>query len=641
MEAPQDRVYAYTMTQYTVPSVCSRQSIFVLLALGTAWLCGCAHTSRATDRDVAAAIASRQQEALDHQQPATLEDPYTPDPQPDRASYERHPTTLPHDTPAGFEPRPPETSEAASTEQALNGEDDYLARVRAPARSREQVFTLTDSLTYAQQHRRAYQSAKEDLYLSTLALLLERHLWTPQVAGEFRSVYGNYGQIQDFDQAMRFVADLSVSQRLPYGGEVTAAMVSTLVRDIKRGITASETGEINLGLTIPLLRGAGRVAQEDQIQLERSLTYAVRTFERFRRQQLVSVARQYFSLLVSKQDVLNAANALERGQENLERARDMNKGGIVDILQVRRAESQLLDRQNGLATAIESFRAAADQFKITIGMPIAEPLERDDLETIESIEEAIAGGNYTFMRIPNAADDAERAIDVALRYRLDLLSVSDQIDDAKRGVAIAQNRLLPRLDWTSSLAFDTNPDHYRTMGFEHERATWRSEVVLAMDDRFSERNSYRASMIDVHRARRDYVDASEQIRADVLSAVNQIVLQRQLVSIQRKVLDVADERMRYANQMFKMGQLGNRDVVEAEDAVLAAQNALNRAKTARWNAILNFRLATGTLIVDESELQSGNAEPARPQAETQPTSPPQPEPNAQPATLPVVDQSNK
>ena len=71
-------------------------------------------------------------------------------------------------------------------------------------------------------HRREYQTAKEDLYLSALALSLERHLWTPQFAADLRTVYGNYGEASGFDQAMRFMAELGMTQRLPYGGEFTA-----------------------------------------------------------------------------------------------------------------------------------------------------------------------------------------------------------------------------------------------------------------------------------------------------------------------------------------------------------------------------------------------------------------------------------
>ena len=607
------------MTQYSVPSAHPTRSTPRLLAvLFCVALGGCSHLARSTDRDVAATIAARQRQALRYEANAELGDPLADDPQPTADSYAPRPTPVAHETPPGFEPPTPAAPGAQAAESLVNL--DFDSSLTDPIeRPRDELFTLTDALAYAQQHRRAYQSAKEDLYLSALALLLERHLWTPQLAAEFKSVYGNYGQIQDFDQAMRFVADLSVSQRLPYGGEFTASMVSTLVRDIKRGITASEGSDLALGLNIPLLRDAGHVAREDLLQLERSLTYAVRTFERFRRQQLVLVARQYFSLLVAKQDIVNAANSLNRGHENLQRAEDLYEAGNIDVLQVRRAQSQLLDRQNALARALEDFRAAADQFKIAIGMPVSQPLERDDLETIASIEQAIMEGKYALMRIPSAASDETHALDVALRYRLDFLNATDQIEDAKRGMAIAKNKLLPRLDWTSSLVFDTNPNHYRVTGFEHERATWRSELVLSMDDRFRERNSYRSSLIDVHRARREHTEESERIRAEVLSAINQIALQRQLVSIQRRVLDVARERTDYANRMFNLGRAGNRDVVEAEDAVLAAQNALDRAKTARWNALLNFRLATGTLIIDENGFQPKSENPAA--SESQPVSP--------------------
>ena len=40
--------------------------------------------------------------------------------------------------------------------------------------------------------------------------------------------------------------------------------------------------------------------------------------------------------------------------------------------------------------------------------------------------------------------------------------------------------------------------------------------------------------------------------------------------------------------------------MEAEDEHIRALNGLNQAKTSRWTALLNFRLATGTLRVDEA-----------------------------------------
>ena len=45
-------------------------------------------------------------------------------------------------------------------------------------------------------------------------------------------------------------------------------------------------------------------------------------------------------------------------------------------------------------------------------------------------------------------------------------------------------------------------------------------------------------------------------------------------------------------------------IFEAEDEWTAARNQWNAAKADRWEAILAFRLATETLIIDESGRQS-------------------------------------
>lgn len=590
---------------------------------------GCQHLVQTTDRDVAALIERRQHEAMGYNMPVPLGEEERSSPEPDRAAYERNPSPSTIEIPQGFQvsrdPQGGRTGPASSAPATQVGPTSQPAtasqpvasapaqsmgaavtgKVAAsqPTRFRDEVFTLTDALMYAQQHRREYQSAKEDLYLAALALTLEQHLWTPQFAGSLRGVYGNFGEVTDFDQATRFVADLSLAQRLPYGGEFTAAAVSTLIRDVKRSITASEGSTISLGLDIPLLRNAGHVAQENLVQLERSLTYAVRSFERFRRAQLVNIADRYFSLLASKQAVIDVETSLRDAERDYERAKEFQEQEQGTILETGRAEAQFLSFQNALASQRESFRAATDQFKIAIGMPVDEPIGLDDLETIETIEQQVAEGRYPLLRQPPAANDDERAIEVATQHRLDLLTRRDQIDDAKRGVAIARNALLPDLDWTSSLNFDTDPDHYKLGAFEVARATWRTEVVLSMNDRFRERNSYRASRIDVRRAQRAYVEQLERIRAQVLSTVNQIRLQERVLRIQRRQLEVNARQREFARIQFEDGVIDNQALVDAENLYINARNRLSAAKTNRWTSLLEFRLATGTLRIDENGAQ--------------------------------------
>ena len=104
----------------------------------------------------------------------------------------------------------------------------------------------------------------------------------------------------------------SASQRLPWGGEVTASYVATFAHDVlgaASGSSGSDTtriGQFTFGGSIPLLRGAGMIAQEDIIQAERRLVYAARAFEEFRREFWFRTVSTWLSLLVQRQNLDNA-----------------------------------------------------------------------------------------------------------------------------------------------------------------------------------------------------------------------------------------------------------------------------------------------------------------------------------------------
>ncbi len=561
-----------------------------------------------TDRRVSAVIADRQQAALGARPPVTMPAADVDAATPPRTAYVPVPRPVATTLPADFVPEPegPPTAPLV-TAPPLSGKP--VAPPEAAPDDQSDLFTLTDALAFAQANQRAYQTAKEELYLRALALTLERHLWTPVFASRLRTVYGNFGQIRDFDQAMRFVAELSASQRLPYGGEFTAKAISTLIRDVGRSITASEGSTIEVGVRVPFLRGAGHVAQEDLIRLERELTYQVRSFERFRRRQLVDVASAYFDLLRAKQSVLDSQISLERREETLERARAFEQAGLRSPLDTQRAEFEYLTADNRLERAREDFRAAADRFKLSIGMPVEEPLNEERLEAIESIEAQVAAGHYPLLLRPPAAGDESRALAFATQHRLDLLTGSDRIDDARRGVTIAQNTLLPNLDLESTVSWETDPDHNRVADFSFDRTTWRSELLLDLPlERMAERNRYRASLVDVRRAQRNYQDTVERIRVDVRSAVNQIRLEDRSLQIQQENLAVANRRLEFAQQQYDDGLIDVRELLDAEDAWTSARNGLNLAKTSRWQALLNFRLATETLRIDENGMQYAPAD---------------------------------
>lgn len=472
-----------------------------------------------------------------------------------------------------------------------------------PAMPERPILTLEDALRYAFRRARTFQSAKEDLYLSALALTLERHLWTPRFMGEIGASYAETEPPDVVDRAMEAVAEVGVEQRLPYGGAITARVLNNLIRDMERHVTTAESGTLIMEANLPLLRGAGTVAYETRYRAERELIYAVRTLENYRRQFAVDIAGDYFDLQQLRQQIVNTNESVVTFTKDVEKARSLWQSGRRTQLDVLRADQTRLGVINRQIAAIEQYETALDRFKIRLGMPTETAIDVELPSQIGAVNEPAAPTTQPAtlidaLRMP-AVSEAE-AIAVALRQRLDLLTVRDQIDDAKRGVKIAENALLPSLDATASVEAHTSPTDLRTLNYSSERTSWRAGLTMELPlDRKAERNALRESQISVRRAERNYDEARDRIRLEVRRAMRQVELARETLDIERRNRDLAIVRRRAAQIEFEFGKIDNRDLVEAQNALLDAMNGLAQAQAGWRLAVLQFRVDTGTLRVDD------------------------------------------
>ena len=125
-------------------------------------------------------------------------------------------------------------------------------------------------------------------------------------------------------------------------------------------------------------------------------------------------------------------------------------------------------------------------------------------------------------------------------------------------------------------------------------------IVLDLPvDRVAERNAYRRALIAYHRAERDFEDMRDTVSADVRSAVRAIRSAQFTVEIQRRAILVAERRLEYAFILLQIGgRINARDVVEAQQSLLTAQDALDMAQAELQVEVLNFLRRTGTLRVD-------------------------------------------
>ncbi len=453
------------------------------------------------------------------------------------------------------------------------------------------VMNLFQSLAYGAQHSRQYATRMEDTYLAALDVTLERHLFEPR---PFAQTAVNYtgGQLDsNYRSAYTVTQTAGIRQQLPYGGEIVAQGLVNFVNALNETSADGESASLAITGSIPLLRGAGLVNLEPLIRTERQLIYAIRRFEDFRRTFAVQIATQYFRLLALQSSIANRRFNYIVLATLTEQTEALYAAGRINFLQVQRALQSQLSAENSIIDAQDAYDTALDDFKVLIGMPVDEPLE------IVGVELDVT--------TPDLNADAT---DLALKYRLDLQTVRDQIDDARRRVEVAKNGLLPDLDLTARSAIANRPDNPAAR-IDSRDLTYSAGVSLDWPlDRVAERNVYRASLITLERAQRSYDETKDTVIADVRDAVRNIRSAQQSLEIQRRGIEIAQRRLDNANELLIQGRASDsRDVVEAQGSLLDAQDRYERAKAELQIQILQFLRVTGTLRVDPAAGSLGHA----------------------------------
>ena len=553
-----------------------RRSFCLLLAclLGTG--VGCESSQiRALDRELERMIRD--------QRSATLADELAADPDiVPQASRYAGPPGSPYDTRPPT--RNPTAAELPAKAQSADARADQMPQMLGSMENAT-VLDLEKSLAYAIEHSRQYRFGKEELYLTAIDLLAERHLWGPRFFDVLTTTLAGTPEAGDYDHAVELVNQLGVTQRLPYGGSVSASALVNYVEAVRRASDSDiETGQaaaVNLGVIVPLVRGAGIVAQEDLIQAERSLIYAARSFERFRREFLVDVATRYFNLLAFQAQITNLEEQVRNFEWLSQRTAAFAEAGREPYFEVQRAEQQVLFARNNLLNAQENYASALDSFKLVLGMPTTQEA------SIQPVE----------LAIPEPELDAEAAVQTAWTYRLDLQTRANLVDDAVRGLKVAENQMLPDLDTFGDVTVPTDPGKQNAgQDLDAGEGEYRAGVRLSAPlDRRLEELDRRKAMITLDRARRSYTQLRDQVALEVRSSVRRIHQAQFTLELQERNVTLSERRLQ--GVVLRLDVLGPRDFIEAQEDLLEASNRRDAAVRDLRVSVLQFLLNSGQMRV--------------------------------------------
>lgn len=477
------------------------------------------------------------------------------------------------------------------------------------AKTGEQIVTLADALRLAFANNRQYQFRKETLYLSALTLTTERYEFEKQPVALF-----NTSLTRASDKSVTGNADgqLSVSQLLQTGGTVSASLVSDMLRyfSLTESPARSILTTLSLKFTQPLLRGAGvEVVAENLKQAERDVIYGIRSYSLFQKSFAVDVVTTYFRLLQRKDIVRNSyANYL-----NLVKARERAEALAQDRLPAFQADQARQDELRAKSTyinAAQAFRAELDQFKQTLTLPVGTAIFLDDT--------ALQSLTKTGL-VPVNLNDT-RAYELAVSQRADLLNNIDQFEDAKRKITVAASNLKMGLTFIADAGLTSDAVDYAKFDFSRFRASAGLGLDLPLD-RVKQRNLYRAAIINFERQLRVLAAALDAARDSLRQSVRILEQVRENHVIQQNALELANKRVESAELLLQAGRAQIRDQLEAQTALVAAQNAVTEA-------VVDYHAARWKLLLDTGLLQTDHArwwlEPQGPAPG--PSTPPPPQP---------------
>ena len=456
--------------------------------------------------------------------------------------------------------------------------DSLRARLLAGEGSELGTLDLVESLTVAAENSREYRRRREALYASALDLTLERWRFSVQESGALGAQFNRSGVNSE---NLSFDAGGALSRLLGTGALIVGDMGLSLFRNLAQPDGWDVVSDVGLSITQPLLRGFGRkIVEEPLTQAERTVVYEVRSYERFRRTFAVSVAEQMYRILQQANVIDNELGNISNLTILRERNEQLAEAGRLSDIQVDQARQDELRSRNRLIDQVQRYQRLLDDFKLVLGLPIESEIECDPHE-LDKLEEALA----------IQLDQGEEVlVAMALDERLDYLNVLGEIVDSERAVYITADSL--RAGLALSVDGRLQSEEGRPLDVSRDASTLSVGLELNLPvNLIPERNAYRRAQIRLQAAQRAGVEAADVIRADLREALRQTNATRQTYEIQQGAVLLAERRVESATLRQEAGRADTRDILEAQEDLLDAQNAATAA-------LIEHRLAQLALFRD-------------------------------------------
>lgn len=354
-------------------------------------------------------------------------------------------------------------------------------------------------------------------------------------------------------------------------------------------LNPSYTSDLELSISHPLLRGAGRRAATAALRIasyESSASLARTKLEVIR--QLAAVDRAYWRAFQAQRELEVRQRQHEVAEAQLRNAERRVRAGAAGEIEMIRAQAGLADRLEAIIVAQNVLLDRQRELKRVINIPGLD-LESKTLAVPSSPPDPVL---YEF--------DRPRLLADAMQNRMDMLELEIRLAADAARLALEQNQSLPllSLDYTYRVngLGDSISRGFKQLG-ENDFEDWQlglaAEIPLGNE---AARSRIRQAIL----ARLQRLASKEaralSIKQEVLAATDALDAgwQRILASRQSAVLNA--RALQAEQRQYEVGTTTSTNVLDAAARLAEAQSAEIRALTDYQIAQVDLAFATGTLL---------------------------------------------
>ena len=387
---------------------------------------------------------------------------------------------------------------------------------------------------------------------------------------------------EGLDSAKTFGLSVSLEKKVPFGTQIALTPSAQKSDD-------QYQNQVNLRITQPLLRGAGR---EYNLSGVYSARFSERTAERSGYLKAVDTV---INAVRNGYEVIRQGEILRLREESFQRLKDLEEAtaikermGLVTAMDLYRVRIERNQAEEELNQSRQSHVDALDTLKIFLALPL-----KADVNVTLPLD---------FDRI---YPDEEAMIQAALANRVELEQVRDELAEARRLSDIAGKNTLPELDIGLSVNFTGDPAS-RFSDSKPDETTWGVSLGSTTDLwRTTEKAAFEESLINVQQTVRRQRILKDEIIAGVKRELRNLERQDKAITTQEDQINQARGQLELARVKFQHGMTDNFDLIDAEIALRRAETQLISAVIEYIVGQYRLRRAVGSLIKQTGEDVSG------------------------------------